>query len=142
MARNCLSLQMKFSMRWRALYSSLSKSRCSLRLLLGGITGVFPAAKSGSITRSSASKALSANTVSAFICGRVGALQIMRLTTGQEERKRVAQRVDREMDFCAQPTFAAPDRLIFAVFFWAPALCWWARTMVLSIMAYSKVDRK
>jgi len=68
---------------------------------------------------------------------RVGALQIMRLTTGQEERKRVAQRVDREMDFCAQPTFAAPDRLIFAVFFWAPALCWWARTMVLSIMAYS-----
>src|SRR6516225_4063555 len=68
---------------------------------------------------------------------RVGALQIMRLTTGQEERKRVAQRVDREMDFCAQPAFAAPDRLIFAVFFWAPALCWWARTMVLSIMAYS-----
>src|SRR6516165_7240957 len=70
MARNCLSLQMKFSMRWRALYSSLSKFRCSLRLLLGGITGVLPCARSGSITRSSASKALSANTVSAFICDK------------------------------------------------------------------------
>jgi hypothetical protein len=41
------------------------------------------------------------------------------------------------MDFCAQSAFAAPDRLGFAVFFWAPALCWWARTIVLSIMAYS-----
>src|SRR6516162_1681787 len=70
MARNCLSLQTKFSMRWRALYSSLSKSRGVLRLLLGGITGVLPAVRRGSITRSSASNALSANTVSALICGR------------------------------------------------------------------------
>ena len=30
-----------------------------------------------------------------------------------------------------------PDRLVFTVFFCAPALCWWARTIVLSIMAYS-----
>jgi hypothetical protein len=37
----------------------------------------------------------------------------------------------------AQPAFAAPDRLVFARFFWAPALCWCARTIVLSIMAYS-----
>jgi hypothetical protein len=41
------------------------------------------------------------------------------------------------MDFCAQSAFAAADRLGFAVFFWAPALCWWARTIVLSLMAYS-----
>jgi hypothetical protein len=41
------------------------------------------------------------------------------------------------MDFGAQPLFAAPDRLVFAGFFWAPALCWCARTIVLSIMAYS-----
>ena len=41
------------------------------------------------------------------------------------------------MDFGAQSAFAAPDRLVFAVFFWAPALCWCARTIVLSIMAYS-----
>jgi hypothetical protein len=41
------------------------------------------------------------------------------------------------MDFGAQPAFAAPDRLVFAGFFLAPALCWCARTIVLSIMAYS-----
>jgi hypothetical protein len=68
---------------------------------------------------------------------RVGAFKIMRLTTSQKERERIAQCVDHEMDFCAQPTFAAPDRLVFTLFFWAPALCWWARTIVLSIMAYS-----
>jgi hypothetical protein len=68
---------------------------------------------------------------------RVGTFEIMRLTAGQEERKRIAQGVDHEMDFCAQPAFTASDRLIFALFFWAPALCWCARTIVLSIMAYS-----
>jgi hypothetical protein len=68
---------------------------------------------------------------------RVGTFEIMRLTAGQEERKRITQCVDHEMDFCAQPAFAAPDRLVLAIFFWAPALCWWARTIVLSIMAYS-----
>jgi hypothetical protein len=26
---------------------------------------------------------------------------------------------------------------LIVIFFWAPALCWWARTMVLSIIAYS-----
>src|SRR3974377_559023 len=55
-ARNSLSLHTKFSMRWRALYSSLSNVRGVLRLLLGGITGVLPAARRGSTTRSSASK--------------------------------------------------------------------------------------
>jgi hypothetical protein len=41
------------------------------------------------------------------------------------------------VDFGAQSALAAPDRLVLAVFFWAPALCWCARAMVLSIMAYS-----
>jgi hypothetical protein len=40
----------------------------------------------------------------------------MRLTTRQEACKRVVERLDHEMDFCAQPAFAAPDRLVFAVF--------------------------
>src|SRR6476646_1832274 len=39
--------------------------------------------------------------------------------------------------FWYSSALAAPDRLVLAVFFWAPALCWCARTMVLSIMAYS-----
>lgn len=68
---------------------------------------------------------------------RVGPLQIMRLTRGQEEGERIAQGIDQGVDFGAQSAFAAPDRLVFAVFFLAPALCWCARTMVLSIMAYS-----
>src|SRR6266403_5519188 len=55
----------------------------------------------------------------------------------QEEGKRIAQGIDQRMDFGAQSAFAAPDRLVFTLFFWAPALCWCARTIVLSIMAYS-----
>src|SRR6266852_4032883 len=61
----------------------------------------------------------------------------MCLTWCQEEGNRIAQGVRQRMDFGAQSAFAAPDRLVFAVFFWAPALCWCARTIVLSIMAYS-----
>ena len=68
---------------------------------------------------------------------RVGPLQIMRLTRGQEETERIAQGIHQGMDFGAQSPLAAPDRLVFAGFFWAPALCWCARTMVLSIIAYS-----
>jgi hypothetical protein len=47
----------------------------------------------------------------------------MCLTWRQEEGKRIAQGVDQRMDFGAQSAFARPDRLVFAVFFWAPALC-------------------
>src|SRR3954453_21443883 len=61
----------------------------------------------------------------------------MRLSRRQEEAERIAQGIDQRVDFRAQSASAAPDPLVFAVFFWAPALCWWARTMVLSIMAYS-----
>src|SRR5438876_4774147 len=68
---------------------------------------------------------------------RVGPFQVMGLARGEEEGKRIAQGIDQAMDFSVQSAFAAPDRLVFAGFFWAPALCWWARTMVLSIMAYS-----
>ncbi len=47
----------------------------------------------------------------------VGALQIMGLPRSQEEGQRIAESVDHGMDFGAQPAFAAPDRLVFAVFF-------------------------
>lgn len=68
---------------------------------------------------------------------RVGPFQIMGLAGGQDKGQRIAQRVDQGVDFGAQASLAAPDRLIFACFFWAPALCWWARTIVESIIAYS-----
>jgi len=47
----------------------------------------------------------------------------MGLTRRQKEAQRVAQRIDKCMYLGAQPAFTAPDRLVFAVFFCAPALC-------------------
>src|SRR6476646_2199154 len=64
-------------------------------------------------------------------------LQVVCLAAGQEEVDRVAQRVDQGVDLGAQSAARAPDCLVLTSFFWAPALCWWARTMVLSIIAYS-----
>jgi hypothetical protein len=44
-------------------------------------------------------------------------LQIMDLPRSQEEGQRIAKCIDHGMDFGAQSAFAAPDRLVFAVFF-------------------------
>ena len=48
----------------------------------------------------------------------------MGLARSQEEADGVAQSIDQGMDLGAQPAFAAADRVILAVFFLAPALCW------------------
>ena len=48
---------------------------------------------------------------------RVGTFQIMGLPRSQEEGQRIAEGIDHGMDFRAQSAFAAPDRLVFAVFF-------------------------
>src|SRR3954462_4248741 len=69
---------------------------------------------------------------------RVRALQVVRLSRREREPGRVAERVDGGGDLGARPAAAAPDRLVApAAFLTAPALCWWARTTVLSIIAYS-----
>jgi hypothetical protein len=47
----------------------------------------------------------------------------MGLARRQYEAQRIAKGIDKGMDLCAQPAFAASDRLVFAVFFCAPALC-------------------
>jgi hypothetical protein len=49
--------------------------------------------------------------------------QVMRLSGGEQEGDGVAERIDQGMDLGAQPAFAAADRLVFAVFLGAPALC-------------------
>lgn len=54
---------------------------------------------------------------------RVGALQIMGLARRQQKFQRITQRVGKRVNLGAQPAFAAPDRFVFAFFFWAPALC-------------------
>src|SRR3954462_6078152 len=48
-----------------------------------------------------------------------------------------AMAVSGGVDFGAQPSARASDGLILTPFLRAPALCWWARTMVESIIAYS-----
>src|SRR5579862_960144 len=53
----------------------------------------------------------------------VRAFQIVRLPTGEEEGNRVAQRVNQSVYLGAQSASAAAYGLIFAFFFWAPALC-------------------
>ena len=121
------------------MYISLSKVRWTFRLLLGGITSVFPCRTQrfdhalvgieGFIRQQGIGLHLRQE--------RIGSFQIMGLAGRQEKRNGVAQCVDHGVDFGAQSALAAPDRLVLVVFFWAPALCWCARTMVLSIMAYS-----
>jgi len=53
----------------------------------------------------------------------VGAEKIVRLAAGQGEADRIAERIDQRVDFGAQSTARAADRLVLAGFFWAPALC-------------------
>ena len=64
-------------------------------------------------------------------------LEIMGLPWREKKACRVAQRIDRGMDLGAQAASAASEGLFVWIPPFAPALCWWARTMVASIMAYS-----
>jgi len=53
----------------------------------------------------------------------IGANEIVRLPAGQEEAYGIAESIDQGMDLGAQSATGSSDRLIFAGFFWAPALC-------------------
>jgi hypothetical protein len=68
---------------------------------------------------------------------RIRPVQIMRLARRERKPGWVAERIDPGVDLGAQAATAAPDRLLVAAFLAAPALCWCARTIVLSIIAYS-----
>src|SRR3954453_5423723 len=70
----------------------------------------------------------------------IGTFEVVRLPRREGEAGRVAERVDQGVDLRAQAAAAAPDPappVAPAAFLGAPALCWWARTTVLSIIAYS-----
>jgi hypothetical protein len=54
---------------------------------------------------------------------RISARQIVSLTRRQQKPQRIAKGIDQRVNLGAQPAFAAPDRFVFARFFWAPALC-------------------
>jgi hypothetical protein len=47
----------------------------------------------------------------------VRAFQVVCLAAGQEEADRIAECIDQGVDFGAQSTTRAPDRLVFAGFF-------------------------
>jgi hypothetical protein len=53
----------------------------------------------------------------------IGSVQVAGLSECQQKAGRVAAGIDSGVDLGAQPAFAAPDRLVPAVFFFAPALC-------------------
>ena len=57
---------------------------------------------------------------------------VMCLPLGQDESGKVAQALDQRMNLGAQSAARAAKRL-FAVFFGAPAACWWVLMMVLSM---------
>ncbi len=69
---------------------------------------------------------------------RLGLCVVRRLSRRQDKAQGIAEAVDCSVDFCRQTAFrtAKGFRLLSPPF--APALCWWARTMVESIITYSK----
>jgi hypothetical protein len=58
----------------------------------------------------------------------------MALPTGEEKMQRIAQTVYQDMDFAAESTSTATERLrgLATIFWGAPAAQGWARMMVLS----------
>lgn len=76
------------------------------------------------------------------LCGRVleqdiGTFEVVCLSRREVNAARIAQRIDRGVYLGAQAAPAASNGLLVGIPPFAPALCWWARTMVESIMAYS-----
>src|SRR5450631_4756747 len=69
-------------------------------------------------------------------CGGLRCIAL--LTCRQREAHRTTQASNGHMYFGAQAAARAADRLIFRPPFLAPAACWWARTMVESMIRYSK----
>ena len=73
----------------------------------------------------------------AWVCrpsSGLGLRHVRHVAARQEPAQRVAPRIDREMDLGPPP---AP-RAVRAVFFGAPAACWWARTTVRSMSSASQ----
>jgi len=60
------------------------------------------------------------------------------LTGRQDEADWIAEGVDGDTDLRAQAATRTSNRLIFGPPFWAPAACWCARTMVESMIRYSR----
>src|ERR1700744_4344701 len=62
---------------------------------------------------------------------------VMPLPRQENEARQIAERIDEREYLSRQPSTRSADRLILSPPF-APVPCWWTRTIVPSIMAYSK----
>ncbi len=67
----------------------------------------------------------------------VGLSYVVALACGEEEADRQAEPAHGRVDLAGQAASGTADRLILSRPF-APAACWWARTMVESTIRYSK----
>ena len=72
-----------------------------------------------------------------FLGQDLGLRYVVNVSAGEAHRQRIAQRIDDGVNLGRQSSARAADRFVRPSFFRAPALCWWALTMVASIMAYS-----
>jgi hypothetical protein len=110
-------------------------TRLESRFVIGALVfAIAPGWDHGGFSRSAKQVDHTLIGIECFVCQQsvslhprqqcVGAFQIMGFARGQKEGERIAQGVNQRVDFGAQPAVAGPDRLVLAVFFWAPALCW------------------
>ena len=122
----------------RSRYKAKSVFRGSFRLALGGITGGDAAFDKRLDQRVAVIAFVSHEHLGIdLIEQRFGLRDIGRLARRERRRNRVAERIDNGMNIGRQAAAGSSNGLVFAVFFGAPALCWWARTLVESIDMYS-----
>src|SRR5208337_617918 len=67
---------------------------------------------------------------------RFGTSEIVILARAEHHLDGIAEGIDERVNLGRQSAAGSADGLR-TVFFWAPALCWWARTIVASIIMYS-----
>jgi hypothetical protein len=64
--------------------------------------------------------------------------RFMPVARRQQPCQELASAFGTEVDFRAKASWAPPERLGLGIPFFAPAACWWARTMVLSTKCTSQ----
>ena len=65
-----------------------------------------------------------------FLGQDLGLRYVVNVSAGEAHRQRIAQRIDDGVNLGRQSSARAADRFVRPPFFRAPALCWWALTMV------------
>ena len=118
-----------------------------MRLAFGGMTTLAPLA-SMTLTMASLSTGSSPGAGYALVsqhvfCGDVFQEQfclgaIGDIARSEDETERITQSIAQGVQFCGQSATRPADRFRLAIPPFAPALCWCARTMVASIITYSK----